>query len=603
MINTFELVRKILKELEPPKKITVSEYAGKYRKLSMESSPEPGDWDNARAPYQVEMMDSFNGAETEEITIMSGAQIAKTEIILNMVLYIINNDPGGIMIVQPSKGMAKSFSKKRVAPMIRDCETLTNKVKGQVLDKYFPGGFLMLIGANSTNELAGTPIRYLFMDEVDRYKRDVGNEGDPVELAEKRTSNFENKKKVRVSTPGLKKTSKIYSLYMNSTRETWQVPCPECGKLNKFRIENFDFESIEMACEHCGTYSSEVRWRNNESKGKFVQESNSETKFHRGFYVTSFSSPWVKWKDISKKYQEALENPERMQVFYNTFLGLPYEHEFNDRLDWEFLYKNRRIKYKAEVPDEVLFLTCGVDVQDDRLEANVIGWGPRRQRYGIQYKIILGDPGTQKVWNELDALLNKNFYYKDKSNPLKIICTFIDTGGHHTEETYDYVYLREHKNIFGIKGIGTAGSQVINTVKKTKRKKGKNISLISLGVNALKDMTFSALKRDEEGPLYHYFPDDPIRGFGERFFKSITAEIKTTTIKNGVEKIEWVQIGPNESLDTENYATAAMIYMNPDFENLAKMRQDELSKLSLREKVKEETKAKGPKVLSKGVEV
>ncbi|WP_297639422.1 terminase gpA endonuclease subunit [uncultured Clostridium sp.] len=600
MINTFELVRSILKELEPPKKITVSEYAGKYRKLSVESSPEPGDWDNTRAPYQAEMMDSFNGAETEDITIMSGAQIAKTEIILNMVLYVINNDPGGIMIVQPSKGMAKSFSKKRIAPMIRDCETLANKVKGQVLDKYFPGGFLMLIGANSTNELAGTPIRYLFMDEVDRYKRDVGNEGDPVELAEKRTANFENRKKVRVSTPGLKKTSKIYSLYMNSTQETWQVPCPECGKFNKFKIENFDFESIEMACEHCGVYSSEAHWRSNEPKGKFIQENLlCETKFHRGFYVTSFSSPWVKWKDISKKYKEALENPERMQVFYNTFLGLPYEHEFNDGLDWEYLYKNRRIKYNAEVPDEVLFLTCGVDVQDDRLEANVIGWGPRRQRYGIQYKIILGDPGSQKVWNELDSLLNKNFYYKDKSNPLKIICTFIDTGGHHTEETYDYVYLRESKNIFGIKGIGTSGSQVINTVRKTKRPKGKNIQLISLGVNALKDMTYSALKRDEKGPLYCYYPDDPIRGYGERFFKSVTGEVKTTTVKSGIEKVEWVKIRDNEALDTTNYATAGMIYMNPDFESLAKMTKEELSKLSLGEKKEK----KETRIESKGVQV
>lgn len=599
MINTYELVKNLLKELKPPKKMLVSEWAERYRVLSVEASPEPGMWSNDRAPYQVEMMDAFNKAETEEITFMTGAQIAKTEIILNMIGYIISNDPGPIMVVHPSKGMVKSFSGKRVNPFIRDCKILAKKVKGDILNKYFPGGFLMMIGANSTNELAGTPVRYLFMDEVDRYKSNVGNEGDPVELAEKRTSNFQNRKKVRVSTPVLKKTSKIYSLYKNSTQETWQVPCPKCEGLNKFKIENYDFESCEMACEHCGTYSNENSWKANEKKGKFIQENECETKLHRGFYVTSFSSPWVKWSEISLKYKEALENPEKMQVFHNTYLGLPYEHEFEDGLDWEKLYKNRRIKYNAEVPDEVLFLTCGVDVQDDRLEANVIGWGPRRQRYGIQYKIILGDPGSQKVWDELDSLLNKNFYYKDKTNPLKIICTFIDTGGHHTEETYDYVYSRERKNIFGIKGIGTSGSQVINTVRRTKRSKGKNISLISLGVNALKDMAYSALKRDEEGPLYCYYPDDPVRGYGERFFKSVTGEVKTTTIKSGIEKVEWIKIRENEALDTTNYATAAMIYMNPDFESLVKMTKEELSKLSLGEKKEK----KETRIESKGVQV
>lgn len=603
--NTIELIKNILKLLKPPKKTTVSVWAGNNRMLSSESSPEPGLWSNERAPYQVPMMDAFNEKETEEITVMAAAQTAKTEIILNMIGFIIDNDPGPVMLVQPTKTMARSFSRKRLEPMLRDCKSLSEKVQGylaNVTDKYFPGGFLFLIGSNSTNELAGTPIRYLFLDEVDRYKNNVGDEGDPVELAEKRTANFANRKKVRVSTPGLKETSKIYSLYLNSTQETWQVPCPKCGEYQKFKIENFDVESITMCCEKCGAFSTENEWKNQEKKGKYISEKKQETNIHRGFYLSSFSSPWVKWTDIGRKYKEALDEPNKMQVFYNTFLGLPYENEFNEGLDWEILYKNRRIKYTAEVPEEVLFLTAGVDVQDDRLEVEVCGWGARRQRYGIVYKILLGDPGTEKVWKQLDEFLQKNFYFKDKT-PLNIICTFIDTGGHHTQEAYDFIYMREHRNIYGIKGLGSDGKQVINTTRKTKRNNGRNITLISLGVNALKDMTYSSLKREEEGPLYCYYPDDPERGYGEKYFKSVTGEIKTTKTVRGIEKIEWVQIGPNEAFDIRGYLTAAMIYMNPDFENLSKMTKKELSEMSRAAIYKQKREQKSKVLLSKGVKV
>lgn len=604
MNSTKTLFKEVLKLLKPPRRINVSAWAALTRMLSSESSPEPGKWSNERAPYQVCMMDAFNEKNTQEITVMAAAQTAKTEIILNMIGFIIDNDPGPIMLVQPTKTMARSFSRKRLEPMLRDCKSLAEKVQGyvsNVTDKYFPGGFLFLIGSNSSNELAGTPIRYLFLDEVDRYKSNVGDEGDPVELAEKRTANFSNRKKVRVSTPGLKGTSKIYSLYLRSTQETWRVPCPKCGEYQKFKIENFEMESLEMCCEKCGAFSNENEWKSKEKDGEFIAENPQETDIHRGFYLSSFSSPWVKWEEIARKYREALDDPFKMQVFHNTYLGLPFEHEFDEGIAWEILYKNRRVKYLAEVPNEVLFLTCAVDVQDDRLEVEVIGWGARRQRYGIVYKIIVGDPGAERVWKQLDDFLNKDFYFEDKIS-LNILCTFIDTGGHHTQESYDFIYLREHQNIYGIKGIGTDGRQVINTTKKTKRKNGKDITLISLGVNALKDMTYSSLRRDEEGPLYCYYPDDISRGYGEKYFQSVTGEIKTTKTTSGTEKIEWKKIRDNEALDIRGYGTAAMIYMNPDFENLSTKTRKELSELSRSGRRGNIKKVNKRKVHSKGVE-
>ena len=116
------------------------------------------------------------------------------------------------------------------------------------------------------------------------------------------------------------------------------------------------------------------------------------------------ASPWVKWKEIVLKYNEAKDEPYELMVWWNTYLGLPYEDEINEDIDPEYLYKNRRIHYQAEIPDDVLFLTCGVDVQDDRLELEVLGFN-EKERYGIIYKVLYGDPGANKVWNQLDEFL------------------------------------------------------------------------------------------------------------------------------------------------------------------------------------------------------
>lgn len=215
--KTLNLFRNIAKALSPPPELTVSQWADKYRKLSPESSSEPGQWNTDRAPYQREIMDAVVDSAVETVVIMSSAQVGKTELILNTIGYYIDYDPAPILCLQPTLEMAQAFSKDRLAKMIRDTPVLRGKVKdarardseNTILHKSFPGGHITMVGANSAAGLAMRPIRIVMMDEIDRFPPSAGSEGNPIKLAEKRTTTFWNRKKIKVSTPTIKGRSQI----------------------------------------------------------------------------------------------------------------------------------------------------------------------------------------------------------------------------------------------------------------------------------------------------------------------------------------------------------------------------------------------------------
>lgn len=237
--KTIELFNKIIKSVAPPKKIKVSEWADKNRVLAAENAAEPGKWQTDRAPYQKEIMDAVNNIKTEKVVVMSSAQVGKSEIINNIIGYYIDMDPCPIMLIQPTIENAEDYSKRRIAPMIRDTKTLNRKVadskerdtNNTILMKVFPGGFLSIGGANSPASLCSKPVRILLADEIDRYPDSAGKEGDPIKLAEQRTTTFFNKKFVYVSTPTIKGTSRIEDEYERGTCEKWSVQCPNCGQI------------------------------------------------------------------------------------------------------------------------------------------------------------------------------------------------------------------------------------------------------------------------------------------------------------------------------------------------------------------------------------
>ncbi len=572
--RTLKILKRALKGFKPPKNLKVSEWADKYRELASESSAETGRWSTDRTPYLERIMNCISENHITEITLMFSAQTGKTEAILNTIGRYMHLDPCPIMVVQPTVDMAKAFSKDRIAPMIRVTKVLRDIVRdprsrdsgNTVMQKIFPGGHITFVGANSPSSLASRPIRIVLSDEVDRFPESAGKEGDPLTLAEKRTTTFWNKKHVRVSTPTIKGNSKIEDLYNVSSKERWNLPCPSCGEFQPLEWDRVkwgeNIEGIVMECEACGSLHTEKEWKSeNQLNGKWVAEFPENP--HKGFHLNELASPFRTWEDVRKDYLEAKGNPEKLKAWTNTSLGETWEEEIKDKIDYQALY-DKRIPYPADLPNEVLILTAGVDVQDDRLEIEVVGWGLGERSYGIEYKKFYGNPAKDEVWEKLDGYLQKDFYYADGSH-LNITNTCIDTGGHHTKKTYDFIAPRESKRVFGIKGRGGDGVPIINKPKKDKTNK---IHLIPIGVNALKDLLFSRLKI-ESGPGTCYFPTNPNKNYDIKYFRSLTAEVKT--FENG--KIVWKQIRDrNEGIDLRDYATAAFTLLRVNLEKLAELR-------------------------------
>ena len=424
---TVDLFTRIFAVLAPPPNMTISQWADKYRRLSSESSAEPGRWRTSKAPYQREIMDAVCDMRIQKVVIMSAAQIGKTDaLILNPIGYYMHYDPSPIMVMQPTIQMAETFSKDRLSPMLRDTPVLRDRVNDKsrnsgntILQKIFPGGHVTMVGANSPSSLASRPIRILLADEIDRYPATAGNEGDPLLLAGKRLATFWNKKEVCVSTPTNKETSRIAVEFEHSTQEEWNVPCPACGAYTPLLWANIIFDrdkldEIGCACPACGVVSSETEWKEQFGKGKFVA-AHPERKV-RGFHLNALASLFVEWREIVEKFLTANEekkkgNIELLKVWTNTEMGETWEEE-GEQIETDDLFK-RRERYNCEVPEEVLVLTAGVDVQDDRFEVEVVGWGVDKESWGIKYQAIYGDLKLKPVWDELDKFLSQTFTTAD----------------------------------------------------------------------------------------------------------------------------------------------------------------------------------------------
>ena len=590
-----------MKLLKPPPKLTLSEWSDIYRMLTSESSAEAGRWQTSRAPYQKEIMDAISNPDIEKVVVMSSSQVGKTEIILNIIGYYIDYMPCPMMLVMPIEEMLKSFSKDRLTPMINATPTLRSKVSdvkskdssNTMLHKKFHGGHLTLVGANSAANLASRPIRVLLADEIDRFPEDVGGEGDPLKLAEKRTTTFWNRKLVYVSTPTIAGVSRIEKEFKNGTMEEWSLRCPSCGEYQILKFTLLDFETLEMTCEHCGAMHNEKKWKL--KPGKWIQTNEEYIGKNRSFHLNEMASPWKNWGEIRDDFLQAKNDVEMLKTFINTSLGEVWE-EKGEITDYRIV-ANRAETYEAEIPDNVLVLTAGADVQDDRIEVEVLGQGLQGETWGIEYKKIMGDPSKNGVWDLLDVYLKKRFKYKD-GNYLTITSTFIDSGnGQHTNDVYKFCADKADRWIYPIKGRGGIGVPLVTGPTKPK---GKNVNLFTVGDDTGKSMVLSRLKIDKPGENYCHFPDDPERGYIIDYFKGLLSEKKITKEVKGKQVVEWkVVYKRNEPLDCRKYALAAFDILPVSLEQLAEnnfLRNREVKKRSLGEK-----KVIKKRLVSKGV--
>jgi len=553
-----------LKGLELPPKQTISEWADANRKLSSESSAEPGDWNTSRAEYQRGIMDAISDINCSEVTIVASSQVGKTEMINNAVGYYIDKDPCPILLLQPNIDVAKSWSTDRLAPMLRDTPCLQGKVSeskdsgNTVLHKSFPGGHITMAGANSAASLASRPIRIVLLDEIDRYPLSAGKEGDPVKLAIKRTTTFWNRKVVKCSTPTIAGISKIDQSFKQSDMRYFMVPCPHCGQFQKIEWANVKWEkkdSIEetaktayYACPHCGSCWNDVdRWH---AIGRGHWEATRPFHGHAGFCLWEGYSPWVRLEEIVDNFLNAKDDPEALKTFVNTSLGQVWEDK-GERVDDDKLLA-RREEYTS-APPEVAVITAGVDVQDDRLEIERIGWTATNQSYGLGKVILLGDPAASRIWEELDDLLQTPIPH-DLTGEMQISACCIDSG-YLTQQVGKFCQERWNRRVWAIKGMPGEGRPIL------KRAPGKikklNLEFFLVGVDTVKDVIYSRLKiEDPKSAGYCHFN----MSYDDNHFKQLTAEeAKTSYIKG--RKIRYYALRPgrkrNEALDIFGYALAA----------------------------------------------
>lgn len=550
--------------LKPPPRLSVSQWADSHRKLSPEASAEPGQWITSRAEYQRGILDAFNDPQIDTVVVMTSAQVGKTEILNNVVGFYIAQDPSPILVVQPTLDMAQTWSKDRLAPMLRDTPTLQGLVKdarardsgNTTLHKLFPGGHITACGANSPSSLASRPIRIVLCDEVDRYPVSAGSEGDPVSLARKRSATFWNRKIAMFSTPTNKGNSRIETAFEESDKRSFYVSCSHCGHEQTLKWANVRWdegkpESAHYICEDCGTIWDDADRIRAIRAGKWIAEEPG--KRVAGFRLSGLYSPWTPLESAVRDFLEAKKQPATLRVFVNTFLGEVWEEQGESVDDYQIA--ERREEFGETIDRTILVLTAGVDVQDDRLEVEIVGWAKDDESWSLDYRTLYGDPSSPAVWQDLDNILSQQFERED-GKILTIRSACIDSGGHHTNSVYTYVRPREGKRTFAIKGIGGEGKPIVG--RPSTNNIGK-IRLFPVGVDTAKELLFSRLRITEPGPGYCHFP----LSRSDEYFRQLTAEKQVTRYHKGFARREFVKTRPrNEALDVRVYAMAALAILN-----------------------------------------
>ena len=564
----------------PPPELTISQWADRHRKLNSEASAEPGQWSTSRAEYQRGIMDAVSDPAIETVVVMSSSQTGKTEVNLNTVGYHIHQDPAPIMVVMPTERDAETWSKDRFSTMARDTACLRGRVSdprsrdgsNKILHKKFPGGHLTMVGANAPSGLASRPIRILLCDEVDRYPPSAGAEGDPVNLARKRTVTFWNRKVVLVSTPTIKGYSRIEAAYAESDRRRYWVPCPDCGAAQVLIWPQVRWdrdgsgahrpETARYACAHCGSRWSDARRWAAVRDGEWRAE--APTRDIAGFHLNEIYSSWVRLEDMVKAFLSAREGGEEtMKTFINTALGEVFEVR-GEAPDWQRLYDRREDYRIGTVPRRALFLTAGADVQKDRIEVSVWAWGRDKESWLIEHRVIEGDTSRAAVWGGLTRLLSEVWTHESGAE-LALRRLAIDSG-YATQEVYAWARAQGLGRVMAVKGVNRSGAFVglptaVDVTAGGKRlRRGVRVHPVAGGIAKLE--LFNNLRKDqpteESGepypPGYVHLP----KVDGEYCKQMCSEQLVTTRNRRGYAVRDWQKLRErNEALDCYVYARAA----------------------------------------------
>ena len=553
--------------IEPPPRLSVTEWADAHRRLPTKGAGEPGPWRTSRVPYSAEIMECLSADHpAKRVVFMKSVQSAGTEIGNNWAGWFIDTQKAPLMVVQPTIDMAERWSKQRLAAMIEDCPTLRAKIAparsrdsgNTTLLKEWAGGLLVISGANSGASLRSMPARYLFLDEVDAYPFELDGEGDPISLAEARTTTFPRRKVFLVSTPTIESLSRINKEWLASDMRRYYVPCPHCGHEQHLVWDNLRWpkDRPDEAVYHCADCGAGIEEHNKTrmlAAGRWV--ATFPERAVAGFHINGLYTPTglgYTWAELAALWIESSKDPSRIKTFINLRLG-EVVADPNEKLSEDDLAARASNYHARTIPPGCLLLTAGIDVQKDRFAVVIIGHGRAGQQWVIDYNELPADPTTDAGWEALDAFIVQHFV-NSRGVPMKISLAAIDSG-YLTDHVLAYTRLR--RNRIAVKGASSPGKPIINrpskldvTVRGRTIKHGAEGWLV--GVDTAKHVLFAVLTADGKRPLdadrMIRFPE----GLDASFYSQLTAEVWDPNRR------KWVKVRQrNEALDTWCYALAA----------------------------------------------
>lgn len=568
------------RNIQPPPKLSLSQWAESYAVLSRETSAQTGRF---RAfPYQNGIMDAVTDPTVEMITVQKSARVGYTKILDHVAGYFIHQDPSPMLIVQPRVEDAEDYSTTEIEPMLRDTPAIAEIVgdlkkkdsKQKILKRVFRNGSsISFVGANSPGGFRRITARIVAFDEVDGYPvQGAGKEGDQIKLGIKRTESFWNRKVILGSTPTVKGFSRIEKSYSNSDQRRYYVPCPQCGEMQVLewggpdtayglkwaKDENGDGlpDTVYYVCRHNGCVIHDADKPDMVARGEW--RATKPFQGHAGFHIWAGYSlfPNASWRNLVAEWLDVKDDPLARQTFINLVLGETYEDRGDRALKEDQLVARCEV-WPAEVQDGVAVVTIGVDTQDDRFECEVVGWGRNEESWSIAHEVIEGDLETPEPWDRLDAFL-KRIWYRADGRGFEAMATCMDSGGHHTQKVYEFCKERLGRRVWAIKGESAVRGKrnPVWPTKKPSRRTKSSFRPIILGVNAAKDTIRNRLHLETPGPGYMHFPADR----DINYFAQLTAERVLVKVANGQRYRVW-DLPPgraNEALDIRVYAYGAL---------------------------------------------
>lgn len=529
--------------------------------LDSKSSAMPGPWRNDKTPYLTGVMDEFCNFDTEEIALVKATQLGGTESLFNMLGWIIQQDPSPTMLVYPSDVLGESISVNRFQPMLRASEPLRQRWRendSSKLELQFDGMYLTIVGSNSPANLASRPVRFLFLDEVDKYPGATKKEADPIKLARERTKTFHNRKIFMTSTPTLKSGHIWQALEDADVVKHFFVPCPHCEKYIELKWSQVTFpnedgmsymdraELANYVCQECGSVITDQdkpkmlrfgEWR--------VVQQNAAIARKVAFWINTLYSPFVRWSEIAREFLLSKDNPDTFQNFTNSWLAEPWE-DTKLKTNADTVMDRQTELPEFVVPEWAKILTGGVDVQENCLYWSIRAWGNYLTSQNIAH-------GQAFSFAEVERIMNLQ-YSKADGTAMVVQLALIDSGDN-TDAVYDFCASNSD---WALPSKGSSHPMTthfkLSTVNKTDSR-AYGMKLVMIDTDKYKDMIAGRMKKNNGSGSWMVY-----QGCDREYAEQVTAEHKVN-VRSGQHTVQkWTlktSHADNHYLDTEVYAMCA----------------------------------------------